>query len=276
MGVGYYHPANQDKRRAKDHLIILQTSIFSVIDAYLETKKIDEKTKTGKVFDVSMNEVITICLPLPYKLGTVNCYLLKTDTGYILIDTGYSNNRIELEKELERAGCKPGNLNLIILTHGDFDHTGNAAYLREKFAAKIAMHYDDSGMSERGDMFWNRKKGNILLGKIAVILFKFGKRERFKLDLCLDEGYDLSEYRIDAKVLHIPGHSKGSIGILTADGCLFCGDLLENKDKPTLSSIMDDLTVAKQSINKLKKLRINTIYPGHGRSFSMELLMKQF
>jgi len=225
---------------------------------------------------VSMNEVITICLPLPYKLGTVNCYLLKTDTGYILIDTGYSNNRIELEKELERAGCKPGNLNLIILTHGDFDHTGNAAYLREKFAAKIAMHYDDSGMSERGDMFWNRKKGNILLGKIAVILFKFGKRERFKLDLCLDEGYDLSEYRIDAKVLHIPGHSKGSIGILTADGCLFCGDLLENKDKPTLSSIMDDLTVAKQSINKLKKLRINTIYPGHGRSFSMELLMKQF
>lgn len=216
-----------------------------------------------------MNEVITICLPLPYKLGTVNCYLLKTDTGYIMIDTGCSNNRIELEKELERAGCKPGNLNLIILTHGDFDHTGNAAYLREKFAAKIAMHYDDSGMSERGDMFWNREKGNILLGKIAIILFRFGKRERFKLDLYLNEGFNLSEYGIDAKVLHIPGHSKGSIGILTVDSCLFCGDLLENKDKPTLSSIMDDLTAANQSIDKLKRLRINTVYPGHGRPFSM-------
>ena len=125
-------------------------------------------------------KIITICLPLPYKLGTVNCYLIETDTGYILIDTGCSNKRTELEKELGRAGCKPGKLKLVVLTHGDFDHTGNAAYLREKFGARIAMHHDDSGMSERGDMFWNRRKGNILIGMIARILFRFGKKERFK------------------------------------------------------------------------------------------------
>ena len=69
------------------------------------------------------------------------------------------------------------------------------------------MHHDDSGMSERGDMFWNRRKGNILLGMIARILFRFGKKERFKPDLYIDEGYDLSEYGLDAKILHIPGHS---------------------------------------------------------------------
>jgi len=100
-----------------------------------------------------------ITLPLPYKLGTVNCYLIKTGTNYILIDTACSNKRAELEKKLERAGCKPGILKLIVLTHGDFDHTGNAAYLREKFGARVAMLHDDSGMSERGDMFWNRRKG---------------------------------------------------------------------------------------------------------------------
>ena len=216
----------------------------------------------------------TITLPLPYKLGTVNCYLIETDVGYILIDTGCSNKRTELEKELERAGCKPGNLKLIVLTHGDFDHTGNANYLREKFGTMIAMHHDDSGMSERGDMFWNRRKGNILLGMIARILFRFGKKERFKPDLYIDEGYDLSEYGLDAKVLHIPGHSKGSIGIQTAGGNLFCGDLLENKDKPALSSIMDDLTVANESVKKLKKLKIKTVYPGHGKPFSMEQFMK--
>ena len=216
----------------------------------------------------------TITLPLPYKLGTVNCYLIETDVGYILIDTGCSNKRTELEKELERVGCKPGNLKLIVLTHGDFDHTGNANYLREKFGTMIAMHHDDSGMSERGDMFWNRRKGNILLGMIARILFRFGKKERFKPDLYIDEGYDLSEYGLDAKVLHIPGHSKGSIGIQTAGGNLFCGDLLENKDKPVLSSIMDDLTVANESVKKLKKLKIKTVYPGHGKPFSMEQFMK--
>ena len=220
----------------------------------------------------------TISLLLPYKLGSVNCYLMETDTGYMLIDTGCSNKRTDLEKEVESAGCKPGNLKLIVLTHGDFDHTGNAAYLRKKFDTKIAMHYDDSGMVERGNMFWNRKKGNILLRIIASILFGFGKSERFKPDYYIGDGYDLSRYGFDAKVLHIPGHSKGSIGILTAGGDLICGDLLSNRDKPDqpdINSIMDDSAAANTSVEKLKSLKINTVYPGHGKPFPMELFTKK-
>jgi glyoxylase-like metal-dependent hydrolase (beta-lactamase superfamily II) len=223
---------------------------------------------------MTIGKIKPISLLLPYRLGPVNCYLIETKTGYVLIDTGCSNKRTELEKELRRAGCKPGDLKLIVLTHGDFDHTGNAAYLREKFGTRIAMHHDDSGMVERGNMFWNRRRGNVLLGMIARILFGFGKSERFKPDLYVDEGYDLSDYGFDAKVLHIPGHSKGSIGILTADGDLFCGDLLENKDKPILKSIMDDLTAANASVEKLKSLEIKTIYPGHGKPFPMEQFIR--
>jgi hydroxyacylglutathione hydrolase len=219
-------------------------------------------------------EIKTISLLLPYKFGSVNCYLIETNTGYILIDTGGSKKRTDLEKELESAGCKPGYLKLIVLTHGDFDHSGNAAYLRKQFGAKIVMHRGDSGMVERGNMFWNRKKGNILLGMMTRILFGFGKSKRFKPDLYIEDGYNLSGYEFDAKVLHIPGHSKGSIGILTADGNLFCGDLLENKDKPVLNSIIDDLTTANSSVEKLKSLKIKTIYPGHGKPFPMELFIK--
>ena len=221
---------------------------------------------------MTTKRITTIGLPLPYGLGSVNCYLIETEAGFILIDTGCSNKRAELEKRLESAGCRPGDLKLIVLTHGDFDHAGNAAYLRKKFGARIAMHHGDSGMVERGDMFWNRRRGNILLGTIARILFRFGRKERFSPDLYVDEGYDLSEYGLDAKVLHLPGHSKGSIGILTADGDLFCGDLFENRDKPVLSSIMDDLTAAKASVEKLKALKIRTVYPGHGKPFLMEEL----
>ena len=143
-------------------------------------------------------EIKTIRLLLPYRLGRVNCYLIKTDIGYILIDTGCSNKRTDLEKELESANCQPGNLKLIVLTHGDFDHTGNAAYLREKFDAKIALHHDDSGMVERGNMFLNRKKPNILIRMMIPILFGFGKSERFKPDLYIEDGSDLSEYGFDA------------------------------------------------------------------------------
>jgi glyoxylase-like metal-dependent hydrolase (beta-lactamase superfamily II) len=224
--------------------------------------------------DRMSTEIKIISLSLPYKLGSVNCYLIETDIGYILIDTGCSSRRTNLEKELESAGCKPGNLKLIVLTHGDFDHTGNAAYLREKYGTKIAMHHDDSGMVERGNMFWNRRKPNIIIRMMTPILFGFGKSKRFTPDLCIEEGYDLSEYGFDARVIYIPGHSKGSIGILTAGGDLFCGDLLTNMDKPVLNSIMDNSEEANTSVEKLKKLRINTVYPGHGKQFPVEMFIK--
>ncbi|MFC1875002.1 MBL fold metallo-hydrolase [Chloroflexota bacterium] len=220
----------------------------------------------------------TITLPLPFRLGSVNCYLLETnDGGYILIDNGGSNKREELEETLEREGCKPGNLKLIIITHGDFDHTGNASYLRNKYGVKIAMNHEDSEMVERGNMFSNRKTGNIfsrkLIGVLTPILFRFGKSERFMPDCYLDDGYDLSGYGLDAKVVNIPGHSKGSIGILTVSGDLFCGDLLVNEDKtdkPSLNSIVDDKVAMDESIKSLKGLRINTVYPGHGKPFSWD------
>jgi glyoxylase-like metal-dependent hydrolase (beta-lactamase superfamily II) len=207
----------------------------------------------------------------------VNCYLIKTDTGFVLIDTGGSNKRAELESQLASAGCNPGNLTLILLTHGDFDHTGNGVYLREKFRTKIAMHRDDAGMAERGDMFWNRKKGNLfvrMMAPVIRILSGFGKAERFAPDLFVKDGDDLSEYGFDAKVLCIPGHSKGSIGILTAKGDLFCGDLLGNEDEPALSSIMDDLAAAHASVEELKALAVDTVYPGHGKPFPMEQFVK--
>ena len=219
-------------------------------------------------------EIKAINLSLPFRLGSVNCYLIETNTGYILIDTGCSNKRKYLEKELENTGCQPGNLKLIILTHGDFDHAGNAAYLRKKFGTKIAMHHDDSGIVERGNMFWNRKKGNILIRMIAPIIFRFGKSKRFKPDFYIEEGHDLSTYGFNAKVIYLPGHSKGSIGILTADADLFCGDLLENRNKPRLNSIMDDLTAANINIENLNKLSIRTVYPGHGKPFPMELFRR--
>lgn len=215
-------------------------------------------------------EIKTITLPLPFKMGSVNCYLVKTDGGAILIDTAGSNARRQLEAELDRAGCQPGDLTLIVITHGDFDHIGNAAYLRDKFGAKIAMHADDTGMAERGDMFWNRKSANSFIRFLAPILFRFGEANKFSPDIAIEDGSALSEYGFDAIVFSIPGHSKGSIGILTSNGDLFCGDLFDNIGKPGINPIMDDLTTANASVEKLRALTIHTVYPGHGKPFSME------
>ena len=219
-------------------------------------------------------EIKAISIKMPYRLGFVNCYLVGTGDGHILIDTGCSDKRADLVKELENAGCHPGSLKLIVLTHGDFDHTGNAAYLREKFGVKTAMHRDDTEMVDRGNMFYNRKQPNILIRRMVPIIFGFHKSNRFNPDLYIDDGYDFSKHGFDAKVISIPGHSKGSIGILTVGGCLFCGDLLGNTEKPDIWSIMDDMTAAHASVEKLKCFTINTVYPGHGKPFPMESFIK--
>ena len=217
-----------------------------------------------------MEDIRTITLRLPFRLGAVNCYLVDTGAGFVLIDTGVSNQRDRLERELANAGCKSGNLDLIVLTHGDFDHTGNAAYLRDKFGGKIAMHRGDSGMAEHADMFWNRSSGSAILRFLAPILFRFPKSNRFTPDFYVDEGRDLAEYGLDARVLSIPGHSQGSIGILTAGGDLFCGDLLDNSRRPVTNSIMDNPAACQASLDKLQGFALNTVYPGHGKPFPME------
>ena len=226
-----------------------------------------------------MPEIRTITVALPYRLGRVNCYLVKADEGYVLIDTGVSNQRAALEQELINAGCQPGNLNLVVLTHGDFDHTGNAAFLQQKYGAKIAMHAQDAGMATHATMGWNRKAKSdrvTLFGRLIMIIARLfvskSSFEAFTPDISVEDGQDLAEYGVDARVIGLPGHSKGSIGILTAGGALFCGDLIMNMMRPELHFMIDDLADCSASIEKLKSLPIGTVYPGHGKPF----LLKQF
>jgi glyoxylase-like metal-dependent hydrolase (beta-lactamase superfamily II) len=206
-------------------------------------------------------------------MGSVSCYLVQGDMGFVLIDSGMPASRKALLQALERLGCQPGQLKLILITHGDFDHTGCAAHLRQAYGAKIAMHRDDNGMAEQGDMFFNRQPRNILLRKLAPALIGFGKAQRFTPDVLLEEGDDLSPYGFAARVLSIPGHSKGSIGVLTAAGDLFCGDLLANVGKPALGDIIDDKPAAEASLQRLRGLNVGMVYPGHGKPFPMNALI---
>lgn len=86
--------------------------------------------------------------------GGVNCYLVRADRGFVLIETGGPSKRAVLERELAKAGCWPGDLRVLLLTHGDYNHAGNAAYLRERYDIPVAMHAGDLGRVRRGD--WNR------------------------------------------------------------------------------------------------------------------------
>ena len=125
-------------------------------------------------------------------LMSVNCYLVKTPSGYILIDTGLQKRRSDLVRELEIAGCKPGDLNLILITHGHLDHNGNTAYLSERYDVEIAMHSGDSVMAESGDMFVGMKGITVTIIRLLLPLVGMSRYDRFRQDIALEDGQDLT------------------------------------------------------------------------------------
>lgn len=206
------------------------------------------------------------------RLYQVNCYLVRGDHGWVLIDTGLATRRAELARALEAAGCRPGGLRLILLTHGDADHAGNAAYLRGAYGAPIAAHHAEWPAVEQGNMSLSRGEMPFVRRTIAGLLFRFAglrRPDRFQPDLALGDWDDLAIHGLDARVIHLPGHSRGSIGVLTVPGDLFCGDLLTSLGRPEPNSLVDDPADLEVSVRRARGLATGTVYPGHGVPFTM-------
>lgn len=229
---------------------------------------------------------------IPIDLGGVNSYLVEAEQGFVLVDTGghlvldrsFDNRRQRLLDALETNGCTPGHLRLILLTHGDNDHAANAAYLRQTFQAPIAMHPADLPLVQNPDlpllMASFRYRSPILRmifrlmkNKITLVTRKtLEDFETFQPDVLLEDGMALSGYGIDARVVSLPGHTPGSVGLLFRDGSFLSGDTLVNNKKPAGAPNAADFQALSQSITLLKGMNIQTVYPGHGSTFSFRKL----
>lgn len=193
--------------------------------------------------------------------GNVNCYIVADNDKAILIDTG---RKKYCEKILER--CKKFHVSLIVLTHGHMDHCQNAAYLAEALHIPIAINKNDM------DLITDNRKQSLLaktlLGKIVLSVslssFEMDSLEVFDPIIYLKNGDDLSEYGIAAKVVELPGHTKGSIGVEIEDN-LFVGDALMNMFYPTASMLYVDEQEMLLSAKYISELGEKTIYFGHGK-----------
>lgn len=222
-------------------------------------------------------------------LEGVNCYLVKASESLILVDTGghitrdkqFTNRREKLIEKLDIEGCRPENLELILLTHGDWDHVANAAFLREKYGAKIAMHSGDLELVENPviEKIMESFHFKSVIYKVVLKLMKkpikkmtkkiLDDFEKFSPDIYLNEGDSLLEYGFDAKVVHTPGHTLGSIAVLTKDGELIAGDTFANMNKPATAPNAFNFKTLNESVARLKAMDIKMVYPGHGAPFEM-------
>ena len=202
-----------------------------------------------------MAEVVRI------KGGTDNCYLVAEGKTAILIDTASGRNL-----DMVIAACDRYDLKLIVLTHVHFDHAENAAALSEKYKIPVAMHRADEELFES---FRNQSlKPYGLVGRIVLALsmkeLENCRVKRPENVIYVKEGDDLSPYGIKAKIIELPGHTNGSIGVDVEEKHLFVGDELDNWIRPGIGHLYHDLEAIRKSAEKVRNLGERTVYYGHG------------
>jgi glyoxylase-like metal-dependent hydrolase (beta-lactamase superfamily II) len=214
---------------------------------------------------------------VPIDLGFVNAYLVKAKEGFVLVDTGMSGHKAKLEAALEAADCRKGDIKLLVITHADRDHAGNAAAISASYGAPIALHEGDRPALERGES--PKRSGRNAVAGILSSLMSLSRKPvpgpRPKVNVALRDGQSLSAYGVDAKVLHLPGHTPGSIALLLGDGSLIAGDVFANYKKPAVSPFVWDFERYAESLERAKGLvsSIAMVYPGHGSPFEGKLIL---
>lgn len=203
------------------------------------------------------------------KSGNTNCYLLQDSGKWILIDAGTKADEKFMNKLRKEVSIKK--IDLLILTHGHYDHIGYAALLQKEYGIPVAMHKGDISKVISGKMDFPKAKG--IIGNIirTFSLKEIDKAiyEPFIPDIVYEKEQNVEGTNL--KIVTFSGHTVGSIGI-QQDNDVFVGDLMMNMLLPSSSWFAEDFKMLNHSIEKLKKLSIERVFPSHGKKFSAKWL----
>lgn len=196
------------------------------------------------------------------KGGTDNCYLITDGSKAILVDTA---SRQCLDQVL--AECDKYEMKLIVLTHVHFDHAENAAELSKRYGVPVAIHPKDEELFESFDRQPLKSSGLVgraVLG-LSLKVLKNTPVERPDNLIFVGEGEDLSAYGFNARVIELPGHTLGSIGVDVEEKDLIVGDALDNWLRPGVGHLFYDRDAIEKSAEKIRALGDRTIWYGHGK-----------
>lgn len=227
-------------------------------------------------------------VPIPGNpLGFLNSYLIKTDEGCMLVDTGWNTDEAfrSLTRQLKNAAVIWSDLRYIVITHAHPDHFGLVGRLKKLTKAILVLHKMELAIVRPRYVDFDELVENMgkwlsingvpdsstpLLQKAS--LSKLGYVSLAQPDLIVKGGEHLRIGDYDLEVFWTPGHALGHICLFERKRkILFAGDHILPKITPNVSMHVQTLgNPLADYLNSLKNtaaLPVEIVLPAHGEVF---------
>ncbi len=182
-------------------------------------------------------------------IGT-NCYIVSDIHGTCFIIDPGADASIIIDT-VTTHHLKP---KCIVNTHGHYDHIGANKEIADFFTIPVWCHTNDAGMLIDAALNFSHYSGYPVQSPPPQRL--------------LHDGDDISLAGTVWRIMHTPGHTKGSMILYSSEArVMFTGDTLFNEDFGRTDLPGGSETEMKDSLQKIAALDGDfTIYPGHGES----------
>jgi len=185
-----------------------------------------------------------------FLFGTSTVAVVRTGRELIVFDTGPYACRPILQGRLRRAGIDPAEVTKVVLSHLHWDHAANADLFA---AADVLVHTRELEAADR------------TIGRDwAIPEYTVRALRRLRLRPVSTE----IELAPDLRIVELPGHTPGSIGLLVGDK-LLAGDAVGSAREAATRQPGAYAGGEEDALASLDKaLAISgIIYPGHDRPF---------
>ncbi|MGW5849943.1 MBL fold metallo-hydrolase [Streptomyces sp. NPDC055254] len=206
---------------------------------------------------------------LPLPVGHV--HIVRLPDGYALIDTGVPGSAPAILEAVDQLGGRPQDVLQIVLTHSHGDHTGSAADLVAATGARVLAGTLDApvirGAAPEPEPVFTASE-RALYEQVMAGLADAGvpPAQHVPVDIELHDGDTLEGWAEPVRVLHVPGHTQGSIALhLVSSGVLFPGDIVATTEgRAILGPFNVDREEAIASFRRLAALEAEIACVPHG------------